>query len=150
MAIPMTLEKIFLLATLLIMLVNFVGWEGLRRYFRLARGKAALPRDLFFVRTLLPWVVRVEFFYYLSLAAFAIMRPGTFPVVMVYFLVLYHAAGFVLSETYTVNKQRETRQDNIQRSFSRKQLLPLRIISFLDGFEMALLVYFCLILIRRM
>jgi hypothetical protein len=145
----MTLEKLFLLATLLIMLVNFAGWEGLRRYFRLARGKPSSPRDLFFVRTLLPWVVRVEFLYYLLLAAFAIVRPGIFPVLLVYFLVIYHAAGLVLSEKYAVHKQQDAPWTNVQSLYSRKQLLPLRIISFLDGFEMALLVYFCLILIQR-
>ncbi|MBZ5552386.1 MAG: hypothetical protein LAO21_06670 [Acidobacteriia bacterium] len=146
----MTLEQLFLLATLLIMLVNFVGWEGLRRYFRLARGKTSSPQDRFFVRALLPWVVRVEFFYYLALAAFAIVRPRMFPVVIVYFLVLYHAVGLVLGEKYAVQKQPETPQTHVLSPSSRKQLFPLRIISFLDGFEMALLVYFCLILIQRM
>jgi hypothetical protein len=146
----MTLEKLFLLATLLIVLVNVVGWEGLRRYFRLARGKASTPRDLFFVRTLLPWVVRVEFFYYLLLAAFAIVRPRTIPVAIVYFLVIYHAAGLVLSEKYALHSQREPPRFDVRRPSSRIQLMSLRIISFLDGFEMALLFYFCLILIKRM
>ncbi|MBZ5538867.1 MAG: hypothetical protein LAO31_23215 [Acidobacteriia bacterium] len=146
----MTLEKLFLLSTLLIILVNFVGWEGLRRYFRLARGKASSPRDLLFVRTLLPWVVRVEFFYYLFLAAFAIVRPRTIPVAIVFFLVIYHAAGLVLSEKYAPHNQQDTPRFNVQRPSSRIQLTSLRIISFLDGFEMAFLLYFCLILRQRM
>lgn len=145
----MNMDKLFLLATLLIMLVNIIGMEGLRRNFRLARGKEPSSRDLFFVRTLLPWVVRLEFLYYLLLAAFAIAKPGRFPIAIVFFLVLYHAAGFVLSEKYAIYKQLEDYRSYVRRASSPKQLLILRIISFLDGFEMVLLVYLCLILIRR-
>lgn len=145
----MRLERLFLFATVLIMLVNIVGWEVIRRYFRVARRKRTTLRDITFITRVLPWVTRLEFIYYLALAFLVIVRPGIFPLAVVLSLVLYHAAGFVLGERHKFPGDRQTAAASSTDSSSSRQLLFLRIISFLDGFEMALLIYFCLILNQR-
>ena len=145
----MSLEKLFLFATVLIMLVNIVGWEVIRRYFRVARRKKPTPRDITFITKVLPWVTRLEFIYYVALAILVIVRPGILPLAAVLSLVLYHAAGFVLGERHQFPEHGQIASASSADSSSSKQLLFLRIISFLDGFEMALLLYFCAVLNQR-
>ncbi len=145
----MLLEHLLLAATLIVIVVNLIGWEGLRRYFKISRGKDTEVRQWGFLHGVLPWMARVEFIYYLALAAFAAFHPGIFPVAVIFFLVLYHLAGFILNESHEAVVRRQRGDASSHRVSSVPRLSALRVISFLDGFEMALLVYLCLIMIRR-
>ncbi len=143
----MILDRIFLAVTLLIILVNVVGWEGIRLHFKIARGLDTEERHWRFLHGAIPWLVRMEFIYYLGLMAFVLERPGIFPLALIVYLVLYHTAGFILNEALE-NRARRSSGTTSVASSSSTTLWVLRAISFLDGIEMAILCYFCLVLVR--
>lgn len=144
----MILEKTLLTATVFSIAVNLIGWEGLRRYFKIARGRGSEDQQRRFLHIVLPWAVRIEFIYYLGLSAFAFLRPQIIPVGVVIYLVVYHVGGFILNERHEA-QYRATGGAAAGIPRSSLRLLTLRVISFLDGAEMALLIYICLVLSKR-
>lgn len=143
----MSLDRIFLLATAFNMLLNVIGWEGIRRHFLLTH-KAAIPEAPgAFLQVVVPWAVRLEFLYYLALVVFVLRRPRLFPLAAVLFLVLYHSAGFILSERQHAVLQRQD-SSNLPATGTRAKRIVLGVISLLDAVEMVLLIYFCRILTR--
>lgn len=139
----MALETLFLAATLLVILINLVGREGIRRHFRVSSGKDTPQQHRVFLHIVVPWVVRLEFLYYLALLVFVVFMPDLLPMSAVIFLVIYHTVGFWLSERYEARFKIAP-----IRPASPLSPASLRLISALDGFEMGWLLYFCVILIR--
>lgn len=143
----MSLDRIFLFVTVFIMLINVIGWEGIRRHFLLTHRAVLSEAPGAFLRVVVPWAVRSEFLYYLALVVFVLRRPRLFPLSAVVFLVLYHSAGFILSERRHAVLQRQD-SSHLPATSTRAKRIVLGVISLLDAVEMALLIYFCRILTR--
>lgn len=103
-----TFEGTLFVATLVAILVNLAGWEGLRSYYfqAVASGRGACAgiaegrRPLKALSVYLSWIIRIEFFYYLVLLVVIVQRPELLPAWAVVWLFLYHAFGFIGSESF--------------------------------------------------